>query len=403
MPSRVRNLLASFALLIGPTIGDADDWPNWLGPNHDGKSSETLPDEIDLSAPAWNSEVGIGFSSVSVSDGRVYTMGHVNGKEVVWCLSENDGTLLWKESYEAALMPNLHEGGPGATPTVHDGIVYTISKDGQFHANQVSDGKCLWTKKLPELAQIYHLPEWGFTGSPVIDGDKVLVEAGCTFAFDRKTGEEIWRSEKFKPAYGSGHFFQSGNSRVYSVLKTDGLVLLDPADGKTLGFEKWTTSFQTNATTPLSIQQGQLFVSTGYDRGCALFEFADGKLSKLYENTNMCNHMGNSVLIDRFLYGFDGTAHRGRPVEFTCIDAATGEKKWNFQELKYGSVTAAGKDLIVLTEHGEMQIGKASPEGFQPRIQSQIIGGRCWTPPVYANGRIYARNATGRLTVIKVK
>ena len=402
----MRTFTPAIAILFLSLItipAHAADWPSWLGPNHNGKSAETLPDKIDLSSASWTSEIGIGFSSVTIADGRVYTMGHANGKEIVWCLAEEDGKMVWNHSYDAELMPNLHEGGPGVTPTVFDGMVYTISKDGQFHAYKADDGKCLWTKKLPTLAAMYRLPEWGFSGSPVIDGEKVIVESGCTFAFERKSGELIWQSEKFKPAYGSGHIFQSGDAKIYSVLKTDGLVILDLEKGKTLGFAKWTTSFQTNATTPLSIQERQLFVSTGYDRGCALFEFSDGKLSKLYENTNMSNHMGNSVLLDGFLYGFDGTAHRGRPVEFACIEAATGEKKWNFQGLKYGSITAAGDDLIALTELGELQIGKASPEGFEPRAKSQVINGRCWTPPVYANGRIYVRNATGRLVMIKVK
>ena len=146
-----------------------------------------------------------------------------------------------------------------------------------------------------------------------------------------------------------------------------------------------------------------LFLSTGYDRGCALFRFDGAELSKVYENMNMCNHMGNSVLVDGFLFGFDGTAHRGRPVEFTCIDAATGEKKWHFEDYKFGSVINAGKDLIVLTENGELLIGPASSDGFEPRASHSILVGRCWTPPVIANGQIYARNAAGNLVVIPLR
>jgi outer membrane protein assembly factor BamB len=113
--------------------------------------------------------------------------------------------------------------------------------------------------------------------------------------------------------------------------------------------------------------------------------------------------MGNSVLIEQHLYGFDGTAHRGRPVELACISAINGSKKWSTQEYKYGSVIASGKDLIVLTESGEILIGPASQDGFQPQVRRQILEGRCWTPPALANGRIYARNAAGKVVVLEIK
>ncbi len=228
-------------------------------------------------------------------------------------------------------------------------------------------------------------------------GDLVLVEAGATFAFDRATGEERWRSETYRPAYGTPHVFSVGGKKYIAVLKTDGLVILDAEDGRTLGFSMWRTSFQTNSTTPLQTGEGQLFISTGYDQGCALFSFDGQTLTKHYENKNMCNHMGNSVLIDGLLYGFDGTAHRGRPVEFVCLDPKTGEKRWHFEGLGYASIKGVGTDLVVLTEKGDLLIGPASPEGFQEKAKVQILEGRCWTPPVFANGVLYARNAEGRV------
>jgi len=397
-----RAVLLPLSIIAGCLSSTAADWPHWLGPNADGKSTEILPERIDLGQVAWKAELGIGFSTVSVAGGRVYSMGHAGGMETVWCLSEEDGSVLWKDTYPAELMPHLHEGGPGATPTVDGDRVYTISKDGQFHAYEAATGKRLWSHSMRELSGMHRAPEWGFTGSALIRGDLVLVEAGATFAFDKLSGEKRWQSETYRPAYGTAQIFESGGAEFLATLKTDGLVILDPADGSTLGFSMWRTSFQTNSTTPLRVGDGRLFISTGYDKGCALFRFADGDLTKIYENKNMCNHMGNSVLIGGFLYGFDGTAHRGRPVEFTCLDLESGEKRWHFSELKYGSVIAAGTDLIVLTETGEMLIGQASPEGFSARARHRVIDGRCWTAPVIANGRIYARNAAGRLVVIPV-
>ena len=389
--------------LLSPFCLQAEDWPHWLGLEANGISSEVLPDKVELTNVIWTAEVGTGFSSLAVAAGRVYSMGHKDGKETVWCFSEKEGNLLWSDLYQAELMPNLHEGGPGATPTVDGDRVYTMSKDGQLRVYEAASGTLVWEKDMLALSGMRGIPEWGFTASPLVSGDTLFVEAGATFAFDKSSGDERWRSEDYRPAYGTPQLFEHDERLLLAVLKTDGLVILDPAHGKTLAFSIWRTSFQTNSTTPLAVGDGRLFVSTGYDEGCALFRYSEGVLTKIYENKNMCNHMGNSVLIDGFFYGFDGTAHRGRPVEFTALDGETGEKKWHFQDLKYGSVIGANKDLIVLTETGEMLIGAASPDGFEPRVRHQVLSGRCWTPPVLANGVIYARNASGTVVALRVQ
>ena len=490
---KLRFLRLILLPLLSPFCLQAEDWPHWLGLEANGISSEVLPDKVELTNVIWTAEVGTGFSSLAVAAGRVYSMGHKDGKETVWCFSEKEGNLLWSDLYQAELMPNLHEGGPGATPTVdgdrvytmskdgqlrvyeaasgtlvwekdmlalsgmrgipewgftasplvsgdtlfveagatfallwsdlyqaelmpnlHEGgpgatptvdgdRVYTMSKDGQLRVYEAASGTLVWEKDMLALSGMRGIPEWGFTASPLVSGDTLFVEAGATFAFDKSSGDERWRSEDYRPAYGTPQLFEHDERLLLAVLKTDGLVILDPAHGKTLAFSIWRTSFQTNSTTPLAVGDGRLFVSTGYDEGCALFRYSEGVLTKIYENKNMCNHMGNSVLIDGFFYGFDGTAHRGRPVEFTALDGETGEKKWHFQDLKYGSVIGANKDLIVLTETGEMLIGAASPDGFEPRVRHQVLSGRCWTPPVLANGVIYARNASGTVVALRVQ
>ena len=402
---RLLSLLHTFLLLsFTSTVVFADDWPKWLGPNENGISDEALPENPKLDAVAWETEVGIGFSSFSVGQGKVFTMGHDAGEsETLWCLSEKDGSVLWKHTYQAKLMPNLHEGGPNATPTIDGERVFSISKDGQLFALSIVDGKVLWQKNMLKEALMHRPPQWGYGGSPYILGDNVLIESGATFAYNKATGEEVWRSEKYRPAYGTTQLFPSKDKQFLASLKTDGLVIMDPANGKTLGFHRWRTSFQTNSTTPLVVgKDGKLFISTGYDRGCALLQFDGKSLSQIYEQPTMSNHMGNSVLIDGYLYGFDGTAHRGRPVEFCCIEASTGTRQWTTQTFKYGSVVAAKDTLIVLTERGEMLIGKASPKSFEPIVSHQVLTGRCWTPPAFANGKIYARNAQGKVVVLQV-
>ena len=382
----------------------AEDWPNWLGPYGTGVSDESgwknnLEEEI------WKTKVGVGFSTVSVAKGRLYTMGHdgrkSGGKETVYCLDAKTGKSIWTHSYPAPLIDYLHEGGPCSTPTVDGSIVYALSKHGILHAYQASDGEILWKKDMLKEAGMRRPPEWGFAASPFPVGDLLLIEAGATFALDKKTGKTKWKSKPYRAAYGSPTSFKSGKSDLIAILKTDGLVILNAANGESLAFEKWETSYRTNSTTPI-VQDDKIFISTGYKRGCALFQFKNGKLAKLYENRNLSTHMNNAIPVGDFLYGFDGNVHMAGPKDFVCIRFSTGETQWRSKDagLMVGSLIVAGDRIIALGQRGELVVAPVDPKKFTPLAREQVIGGRCWTPPVLANGLLYLRNARGDLVCL---
>ena len=246
-------------------------------------------------------------------------------------------------------------------------------------------------------------PEWGFAASPVILGNQLIIEAGATYSFDKKTGELNWKSKPYRPAYGTPILFQPNNKSIITVLKTDGLVLLDSTNGKTLAFENWETSYRTNASTPI-IQGNRIFISTGYQRGCALYEWKYGKLNKVYENKVISTHMNHAILLDGFLYGFDGNVHMAGKKDFVCMEFETGREKWRVTDrgLMVGSLIAAGKRLIILGQRGELVFAMSNHEKFQEINRYQAIGGRCWTMPVLANGKLYLRNARGDLFCINL-
>ncbi|MFV1995756.1 MAG: PQQ-binding-like beta-propeller repeat protein [Verrucomicrobiales bacterium] len=399
-----------FLLLMLPL--QAADWAQWRGPQANGISAEALPANPDFENILWRQSAGIGFSSLAVADGRVYTMGHSGGKrdglETLWCWDAATGAELWSDTYQAPLIDHFYEGGPGATPTVRGGTVYTYSKHGQLHAYEAATGKLLWKRDMVAEAGLSRPPEWGFACSPCFAGENLLlIEAGATFGLDPVTGAVLWKGESFTPAYGTPKVFIQGGRKLAAVMKTEGLLVLDTVDGTTVAFAAWKTPFDTSATTPIVVagagnKASRIFISTGYDRGCALFELdADsGELNKIYEKPVMSNHMNNSVLIEGNLYGFDGTAHRGRPTEFVCMELATGKELYRLppgEGLGCGSVmaTGGGKTLLILTERGELVAAPATPEGFVESARAQVLGGRCWSVPVLANGRIYGRNAKG--------
>jgi outer membrane protein assembly factor BamB len=333
-------------------------------------------------------------------------MGHdgrrQGGNETFFCFDAATGKEIWRHTYPAQLVNNLHEGGPAATPTVDDKNVYGLSKDGQLTCYQAATGKQIWNRNL--LADdSMRVPEWGFAGSPLVLGEKLIVEASSTYALNKSSGETIWKSVRYKPAYGSPSAFKQDNRLFIATLKTDGLVILNADTGKTVAFTKWQTQFRTSSTTPL-IVNGQIFISTGYNRGCALFELGGTLLKQIYTNQNLCNHMNNSVHHDGYMFGFDGNTHMAGPKDLVCLNLATGKETWRHeQSLKVGSLMLADGKLIILSETGELVIAAASHQGFSPLSRKKVLDGRCWTMPVLANGRIYCRNAAGRLVCINMK
>jgi outer membrane protein assembly factor BamB len=402
----MKKIIQFFIPLISLLNLTASDWSKWLGPNGNGTSYESKW-KSSVNDPIWKSKVGVGFSAVSVANGKLYTIGHdgkkTGGQETVYCLNAENGKSIWTHTYNAPLLDYLHEGGPCSTPTVDGSTLYTISKHGLLHSYKANDGKVIWKKDMMKVAGMKKPPEWGFAASPVVLGNQLIIEAGATYSFDKKTGELNWKSKPYRPAYGTPILFQPNNKSTIAVLKTDGLVLLDYNNGKTLAFENWETSYRTNASTPI-IQGNRIFISTGYQRGCALFEWKYGKLKKLYENKVISTHMNHAILLDGFLYGFDGNVHMAGKKDFVCMEFETGKEKWRVTDrgLMVGSLIAAGKRLIILGQRGELVFAMSNPEKFEEINRYQAIGGRCWTMPVLANGKLYLRNARGDLFCINL-
>ena len=380
------------------------DWPRWRGPAQTGISTETSWRSQWESDPEqlWSKPIGVGFSSVAVADGRLYTMGHADGRDTVFCLDATTGKELWAHSYECALVDNLHEGGPAATPTVDGQRVYTVSKEGHLFCLDAHSGEVLWQQNFQEAFDV-EMPTWGFSCSPLVVGNRLIVDAGRIAAFDKTTGEVLWKTEAFDPGYGSPINFTRGDEQLIAVLNNEFLVIVAARDGRVLDRVKWKTDFKTTATTPIIAPDGTIFISTGYKVGCARFKLVGDELEYIYDNRNLSNHMNNSVLWQGHLYGFDGNSHASRQVKVTCLDYETGETLWQERGLGCGSLMLAGGKLILLSDAGELVIAEPSPKEFKPLSRTQILDGKCWTVPVLSHGLLYARNAAGELVCVDLR
>ncbi len=402
-----RSVASLILLLLGslPVLLRAEErrWQNWMGDAHAGVSDESdwSVDWPEFGLPiAWQREIGIGFSSVSIADGRLFTMGHQDGKETVYCLNVDTGEIIWTHTYRSELVANLYEGGPGSTPTIDGDQVYTLGKEGQLFCFRVADGKVLWQRELQADLGV-RLPEWGFNSSPTVLGDQLILQGGRVVSYDKRSGELNWKTPKHTPGYGSAAVIRQNGKPLLATLDSDGLRVHEASDGSLVDAFPWASPFRTNSTTPI-VKDDTIYISTAYGVGCGLFRLADGKLELIYDNRDMRNHFNNSVLYQGYLYGFDGNSNFGRVVKLVCMNHQTGEVAWQQNGLGCGSLMIAGGKLVILSEDGQLVVAEATAKEFKELARTSILAGRCWTVPVLLNGHVYARNAAGKLVSVKL-
>jgi outer membrane protein assembly factor BamB len=382
----------------------AEDWFRWRGPNLDGISTEKgWSTEWPKEGPKqlWKASVGTGFSSVSVSNGRVYTLGNQNEADTVYCFDANTGTTMWKHSYPCPLESGYYEGGPGSTPTVDGDFVYTLSKRGDLFCFEAADGKVVWQANFLEQLGVTK-PRWGFAGSPLVEGNLLLLNVGSAgTALDKKTGKVIWTSGKEAAGYATPMPMTIGSERCVLIFAAKALVAVRVSDGHELWRHGWVTRWDINAADPI-VDRDKAFISS-LDQGGALLQLGAGAPTVIWQSKQMKNHFNSCVLVDGYLYGVDGNSDQPADIAFRCLDFQTGEVKWSHKGFGLGALKVADGKLIILGDKGELVVAKPSPAGFQPLARAQVLGGKCWTTPVLANGKIYCRNAKGDLVCLDVK
>ena len=377
----------------------AADWPNFRGPAYDGKyTEEGLILDFSKSKPksVWKKSVKTGFSSIVTSNGKVYTMGHAAGKDTVFCLNDENGEVIWEKSYKAELQPNLYEGGPNSTPTVHEGLLYTLGKHGQFYCWDANSGKEKWSVDISKRFS-YKAPDWGFSSSPFISGDLVIINAGESgIAFDRKSGKLAWESKKDKGSYATPVPYK-GDLLLFTSKK---LIALKAADGKKLWELDWKTSYDINSADPI-VTGDKIFISSGYGKGAGLVSVEGAQAKFDWTKKSMRNHFNSCVVVDGYAYGIDGNTN-DRNAALKCISLKDGKEMWS-EALGFGSVTLANDKLLVLREKGMLVSVDVNPDAYKENGRVQILGGKCWTSPIVSNGHLYARNARGDIVKLKLK
>lgn len=402
------GLMVTLAGLLFPVW--AGDWPQWRGPHRDALSEETgLLPEWPAGGPRllWNSKevnhgqgIGIGYSSVAIAQGRVFTLGDRQGKEYVFALDATTGKHLWATPISPA------EGdGPRSTPTVEGDRVYAVSRQGDLVCLSVADGRLLWHKNYKRDFQGRMMSSWHYSESVLIDGEKVIGTPGgdnaTLVALNKYTGAVIWKAAVPRgggAGYASPVVTEIEGLRQYITLLRSGIVGVAAEDGRFLWRYDRIGNGTANIPTPL-VWDNLVFCSTAYGTGSALLRLhrqGQGiRVEEVYflKGKVLQNHHGGLVRVGDYIYGGHGH-NAGLPF---CLHWKTGHFAWGpVRGPGEGSaaVVYADGNLYFRYENGVMALIEATPQRYHLRSQFRLpdyVGTPSWPHPVVAHGKLWIR------------
>jgi outer membrane protein assembly factor BamB len=414
--TRAPFYVAGLAITLAAAISTASvsaQWPQWHGPDRNNVSSDVgLLREWGPQGPplAYRAAgLGIGFSSLAIANGRIYTMGDHGADQFVEALNLQDGKLLWKTK----VGPQWDDeyAGPRGTPTIDGKLLYAVSTEGDVVCLDSATGQERWRRSLTRDFGGQMMSGWKFSESPLIDGDKLIVTPGASqaaiVALDKTTGKDIWRTTipnlgpqgRDGAAYSSVMISTGAGVRQYVQLLGRGVIGVRASDGAFLWGYNRVANDVANIATPV-ISGDYVFASTGYQTGSALLKLAKTatgvSASEAYflDGKTFQNHHGGYVLLGDYIYGGHGH-RRGAPI---CIELATGKVMWGGAETRNegsgsAAVTTADGLLFFRYENGMMMLIEATPTGYKQKGFFPIPGVSkpSWAHPVVVGGRMFLR------------
>ena len=389
-------LLATVALLSLASQAVAQTaalWPQWRGPNRDGISKETgLLKQWPAEGPplVWKATgAGAGYSSFSVADGKLYTMGLRGNREFVIAFDVATGKEVWATAHGSAFH-NDRGNGPRGTPTIDGDRVYALGGNGDLSVLDARTGKIVWTKNVLKEFGGSNIT-WGISESPLVIGNKLLVNPGgpgaSIVALNKADGSVIWKSQSDRAGYSSAIPVEVNGGTQVVFFTSERAVGLDLKDGRLLWEYARPANNVANVATPI-VRANRVFISSDYGTGGGVVEIKpDNKAQELWFSKDMRNHHSSSVLIGDYLYGFSSAI-------LTAIKFDTGEIAWRDRSVGKGSLVYADGNLYCLSENGVVGLVEATPTGYKEKGRFRIPQDQLptWTHPVVAGGRLYLRD-----------
>jgi outer membrane protein assembly factor BamB len=387
----------------------AADWPQFLGPQRNGTSTETgLLRSWDEKGPPilWQREIGEGYSAPVVAGERLILFQRVGDEEIVECLDAASGKEIWKHRDATNYRDQLGKGdGPRSTPLIAGQHVYTLSPGGRLQCLRLTDGENVWQR---ELLRDFNVPRsfFGVGTSPILEGGRLVVNVGSRnagiVAFDKDSGKEVWKATQDGASYSSPIAADIDGVRHVVFFTRQGIVSLDPTSGYVRFSKRWRSRIDAsvNAATPVMVDDG-LFFTACYDTGAILLRAKKDGIEEVWSNNRSLScHFSTPIYHEGYLYGFDGRQESG--TEFRCVEAKTGKVHWSQEGFGCGSMILAEGNLIVLSESGDLVLVECKSDKYREKARATVLSGPCRAHMALANGRLYARD-NGKLVCWNLK
>ena len=411
---RTTWLCGWLASLCGSMVVVADDWPQWRGPQRDGVWRETgIVESIPDSGLKirWRARVGNGYSGPAVANGRVFVTDHQFQPEVerVLCFDEATGQRLWEHSYATDYANMEYGNGPRATPTVHDGRVYTLGTQGHLTCLDAVAGHVVWKKELVKDFNAKRLT-YGFSSAPLVVGELLIVMAGgrpdaCVVALDRLTGAERWRALADRSSYSAPLVIHASGREQLIVWTGDSIASLEPATGKPFWQVPRRASFdEAEIVASPVLFKDRLLCMGAWNRASLMLQLDAEKPAAAVQwktRSKPTTFIATPLFQDdRHFYGSLGDGN------LACLDAATGDEVWITQEptgKRLGTVhlTPNADRVFLFNQVGNLILARLTPEGYQelgrclliePTAGYRAQGVVTWAHPAYANKHVFARS-----------
>ena len=393
-------VLVSSLFCAGP--GWTDDWPGWRGADRTDVSNETgLLKQWPEGGPkqVWlYKKCGVGYSGFAVVGDSVYTMGAYQNDERLICLDAKTGERRWRTVMTESVLENGWGDGPRGTPTVDNDRVYAMAGDGTLVCVNADNGEIVWKHNMRDFGG--RVPNWGYTESVLIDGDKVICtpggSEGALVALNKLTGEKIWQSKDFTdPAdYSSVIVAEHEGVRQYIQLTQSTLVGVAAEDGRVLWTYPWPGR---TAVIPTPIyRDGKVYIACGYGVGCALVRLTKDSAEEVYENKVMKNHHGGVILVGDHLVWLFRWPGLGLPRLRIRRAGLVREERLG----KRGDRLCRRNALLRERKRWRSRIDCSKPQGWEekgrfqldPQSEYRSPRGKIWTHPTIANGKLYLRD-----------
>ena len=396
------RICSAFFLTLACTLTlSAADWPQFLGPNRDGSSSEKVPAWKGDLKPAWKMPLGDAHSSPVVAGGIVYAFYQPKGKDAdaLAAFDAKTGELKWEKSYERVKFEPLFGHGPRSTPAISDGKVYTLGSTGILACWDAKTGDIAW--KIDTLKE-FKAPNlfFGISTSPLVEGDTVIVMVGGKDAgivgFDKATGKTKWQTTSDPASYASPVIVGKDAARQILTLTGSNLRGLAP-DGKELWAVPFKDRLNESSTSP--VLAGDLVIGSSVTAGTIglrlTLEGDKWKAEKVWEKGDLTCYFSTPVVVGKQMYMVNGAATLTNPsITLRCVEIETGKVLWEKEKLAryHAAIVRTGDNkLLMLDDNGFLTLFEPSVKEYKPMVKSKVCG-PTWAHPALVDGKVYLRD-----------